>query len=331
MKYRVIVPVYNGEDTIGECLRCLLDQKGVTHGKDYAILVVDDGSTDRTHQIVESFPVELIRLPENQGRIVARLTGARLAETDRLLFVDSRITLPDDTIGKLDGLEGYPAVIGETDPAETKYDSPLHTILYLIRRKYYGKKFFPIADDLLISEQNFRRAPKGTAVLLINRDLFLKLTPERTGRDVNDDTLLFHNLVFDQKIGLLRSRRLFFRYSQRTGPGQFTSWLFHRGVRFSDFYLRPGGYFHIPFVLLVVVLAALLSLALIPGGGIYLAALVSGVDAAFSLYLSENRRDFIRALLCLPLIVLIFGSGIAAFWAKMLSGSLSRRFKDRRK
>jgi glycosyltransferase involved in cell wall biosynthesis len=327
MKYTVVVPVFNGEDTIGECIKSLLDQRGVTHGKDYSILVVDDGSTDRTQQIVKSFPVGLIHLPENQGRIIARLTGAQRAETDRILFVDSRITLPDDTIGKLDGFDGRPAVIGETDPAETKYESVLHTILYLIRRRYYGKEFFPIANDLLIVERNFRRAPKGTAVLLIDRDLFIKLTPERTGKDVNDDTLLFHKLVFDNKISLLRSRRLFFRYSQRTNPRQFTSWLFYRGVRFSDFYLRPGGYFHLPFLLLAASLVALLSLAFIPGGIFYIAALVCGVDAAISLYISQNRKDFIRVFLCLPLVVLIFGAGIAAFWTKTLSGLLSRRFK----
>jgi len=331
MTNTVIVPVFNGEDTIGKCIKSLLDQRGVTHEKDYSILVVDDGSTDRTQQIVRSFPVRLIHLPENQGRIVARLTGARRAETDRILFVDSRISLPDDTIGKLDGFDGHPAVIGEMDPAETKYESPIHTVLYLIRRRYYGKKFFPITDDLLITQQNFRRAPKGTALLLIDRDLFIKLTPERTGKDVSDDTLLFHNLVFDHKIGLLRSRRLFFRYSQRTSPRQFAAWLSHRGVLFSDFYLRPGGYFHIPFLLLVVVTAALLLLAFILGGLFYLAALVCGLDAAISLYLSENPRDFIRVFLCLPVIALIFGSGIASFWAKMFSGSLSRLLKDRRK
>lgn len=324
MKYTVIVPVYNGEETIGECIGALLDQEGAVHGKDYSILVVDDGSTDRTQQIVKDFPVELICLPRNQGRIMARLTGAKSAQTERILFVDSRVTLPSDTIRKLDCFDGCPAVIGETDPCETKYESAIHTVLYLIRRRYYGREFFPIAGDLMITEQNFRRAPKGTAVLLIDRDLFIRLTPERTGRDVNDDTLIFHNLVFGLKTALLRSRRLFFRYSQRTGPKQFSSWLFHRGVRFSDFYLRSGGYFHIPFLLLAAILAALPVLTVVSGGILYLAVLLIGADAAVSLYLSEAPKDFIRVFLALPPIVLIFGLGIAAFWAKTLSGPLSR-------
>jgi glycosyltransferase involved in cell wall biosynthesis len=327
MKYTVIVPVFNSEDTIGDCIKSLLNQKGVTLGNDYSILVVDDGSTDRTPQIVESFPVRLIRLPENRGRIIARLTGAKNAETQRILFVDSRITISDDTIYKLDCFDGRQAVIGETDPAETKYDSPIHTVLYLIRRKYYGKMFFPITQDLLITEKNFKRSPKGTALLLIDKDLFIKLTPERTGGDVSDDTLLFHNLIYQHKIEILRSRKLFFRYSLRTDPKQFAAWLSHRGILFSDFYLRPGGYFHIPFVLVAAVVALLFFLALVQGKILSLAVAGVAIDGAISLYLCENSRDFIRVFLGLPLISLIFGSGIAIFWARLIRGSLSRLIK----
>ncbi len=324
MKYTVVIPVYNSEETIGECLKSLIGQKGATNGLDYSILVVDDGSTDSTPEIAKSFPVKVVTLDKNRGRIMARLYGATNAEAQRLLFVDSRVTLPEDTLAKLDQFDGLPAVIGETNPYGTKYESLIHTVLYLIRRRYYGKDFFPITGDMLINEQNFKRAPKGTAVLLIDRDLFVKLTPERTGKDVNDDTLLFHNLVYDQKISLLRSARLFFRYSQRTDPGQFSSWLFYRGVRFCDFYLRPGGYFHIHFLLLALVFAALLSLIFMPWGLFLLSALAMAADAVIALYLSEERKDFKRVFFGLPPIVSIFGAGIAAFWAKKLLGALMR-------
>ncbi|MDR3569079.1 MAG: glycosyltransferase family 2 protein [Syntrophobacteraceae bacterium] len=329
MKYTVIVPVYNAQDTISACLRSLLDQKGVTYGIDYTVLVVDDGSTDRTPDILNTFPVEIIRLPQNRGRIVARLAGARRATTDRVLFADSRVTLAENAIAMLDSFDDHRAVMGETDQTESKYVSAAQTVLYLIRRKYYRKGTFPVEDEFTITEQNFKRSAKGTTVLLIDRELFLKLTPERTGKDVNDDTLLFHNLVFGQKIGLFRSRRLYYTYSQRTHTKQLSSWLFHRGVRFSDFYLRPGGYFHIPFLLLAAAMAALASWALISGGLIYLATIAVGADAAISLYLSEERKDFLRVFIGLPLILITFGSGIASFWTKLLLATLPRRLWGR--
>lgn len=325
MKYTVVIPVYNGEDTIEKCLQSLMNQKDAVYGEDYNVLVVDDGSSDNTARIAGRFPVEIISLQKNKGRIIARLTGAKEAKTSRLLFVDSRITVPYYTISILKEFDGIPAVIGELDPKETKYETIFHTILYLIRRRYYGKQFFPIqTDELLINKQNFRRAPKGTAVLLIDRDLFIELTPERTGKEVNDDTLLFYNLIFNKGLSLIRSAKLFFRYSQRTNPLQFSSWLFHRGVRFSDFYLRPGGYFFIPFIFLLLIGLAFSATALItPNGIAYLLAAIMTLNVALTLYLSEERRDLPRVFFSLPVVACIFGLGVARFWVGKLIAAFS--------
>lgn len=324
MKYTIVVPVFNGEDTIEGCLRSLLDQEGVVYGRDYTILVIDDGSTDRTPQIIHQFPVEVVRLPRNEGRIVARSTGAKMARTGKILFVDSRINLCPGTLCKLDRLAHYPAVIGEIDSEATRYDSAFHTIFYLIRRKYYGKKYFPMqCKELWITRENFKRAPKGTTIMLIDRDLFLELIPERTGKDVSDDTLLFHNLVFKKGLALLRSRDLFARYSLRTNPWQFSSWLSHRGVLFSDFYLRPGGYFFYPFLLLLIAAAAILIAGAAASASVssfvfHIAVIACVLNAVISIYLAENGKDFVRAFPVLPVVVLLFGSGIATFWLRML-------------
>ncbi len=53
MKVSAIVPTYNEELSIGPCLTSLLQQRGVD---DYEILVIDGRSTDRTIDVVRSFP-----------------------------------------------------------------------------------------------------------------------------------------------------------------------------------------------------------------------------------------------------------------------------------
>ncbi|MEN6439811.1 MAG: glycosyltransferase family 2 protein [Syntrophobacter sp.] len=325
MKYTVVVPVFNGEDTIAECLASLLQQRDVTFGQDYHIVVIDDGSTDKTNQIVRQFPVEVIQLPKNEGRIIARLTGAKHARAQRLLFVDSRIVVSPDTLSKLEEFRDHPAVIGELKVEGTKYDTVFNTVLYLIRRKYYGKENFPMqADQLVISDKNFKRAPKGTALLLIVRDLFIELTPKRTGKEVNDDTLLFHNLVYQKRLNLLRSKKLLFQYSLRTDPRQFSNWLFHRGVRFTDFYLRPGGYFFVPFLLLLLFgLAGTMAAFLTEHGLCYLLTALLSLNTALTLYLSEEGRDYARVFFSLPVIASIFGLGIARFWAGKFRSAFS--------
>lgn len=216
-------------------------------------------------------------------------------------------------------------MIGEFEPGETNYETTLHSVLYLIRRKYYGEEYFPIkTDSLLITEENFKRAPKRTTVLLIDRELFIGLTPERTGKEVHNDTLLFHNLVFNRGFNLLRSKKLFFRYSQRTNLLQFTDWLFHRGVRFTDFYLRPGGYFFTPFRLLSTLsLAAIIAALLIPNGLRILLGSACTIDAALALYLSENKRDLPRVFFGLAIVISIFASGVAVYWVRKLRSVFS--------
>ena len=69
----VIVPARNEEACLGMCLESLIRQKGV----DFEVLVVDDGSTDRTREIALSFPAcESSMLPHllriGMGRVTRR-------------------------------------------------------------------------------------------------------------------------------------------------------------------------------------------------------------------------------------------------------------------
>jgi len=90
-KVSVIVPAYNREKYIGECLDSLLSQ---TYG-DLEVIVVDDGSTDSTPEIAEEYrrrygeKVKLKRLKENSGLSVASNEGIRMAEGELICFCDS--------------------------------------------------------------------------------------------------------------------------------------------------------------------------------------------------------------------------------------------------
>jgi glycosyltransferase involved in cell wall biosynthesis len=86
----IIVPARNEEASLGDCLRSLLAQAGVR----YEIIVVDDGSTDRTRAIAESCSnVHVISsglLPEGwTGKTNAVVAGAAIAKGEWLLFTDA--------------------------------------------------------------------------------------------------------------------------------------------------------------------------------------------------------------------------------------------------
>ncbi|MHC4947372.1 MAG: glycosyltransferase [Planctomycetota bacterium] len=79
----VVVCVHNGSRTIGECLAGLarLDYP------DFEVIVVDDGSTDRTAEIAGRFDVRLIRI-ENGGLSNARNVGMRAATGELVAYID---------------------------------------------------------------------------------------------------------------------------------------------------------------------------------------------------------------------------------------------------
>lgn len=84
MKVAAIVPAYNEEKTIAAVIETLLDAPCV-----HEIAVVSDGSTDRTAEIAQGYPVKVVQLTENVGKGGAMKVGAQETESDILLFIDA--------------------------------------------------------------------------------------------------------------------------------------------------------------------------------------------------------------------------------------------------
>ena len=94
----VIVPAINAEKTIGELLDSLTN---VEYDRDkLEIIVVDGGSTDRTREIIQSYPVKLV-VEKKKGLNVARNTGVKNSTGEIVLFTDSDCVVPRDWIKQM--------------------------------------------------------------------------------------------------------------------------------------------------------------------------------------------------------------------------------------
>jgi hypothetical protein len=93
----IVVPVYDGAATLGECLAALV--ASTMPGDE--IIVVDDGSTDRSADLARDVGVAVVRLPGNRGPAAARNAGARIARGDVLLFVDADVVLAADAVARV--------------------------------------------------------------------------------------------------------------------------------------------------------------------------------------------------------------------------------------
>ena len=92
----IIIPVYNEEAGVTACLESLLSQ---TYSP-LEIIIIDDGSTDRTIEAVKKLKVTLLK-QSHQGPGAARNKGAKVAKGDILVFVDADMTFTPDFIEKL--------------------------------------------------------------------------------------------------------------------------------------------------------------------------------------------------------------------------------------
>jgi len=89
-KVSVIVPVYNSEQELRDCLDSLVEQTE----KDIEIIVIDDGSTDNSPEIEAEYQkkypnIKVYRNERNLGQSETRNRGIELAEGDYIAFLDS--------------------------------------------------------------------------------------------------------------------------------------------------------------------------------------------------------------------------------------------------
>ena len=100
-KVSVIIPVYNAEKYLEECLDSLLRQTFT----DMEIICVDDGSTDSSAEILKRFQEKDRRIrvlfQENQYAGIARNNGMKIAQGEYLLFLDADDFFEDTLLEKI--------------------------------------------------------------------------------------------------------------------------------------------------------------------------------------------------------------------------------------
>jgi glycosyltransferase involved in cell wall biosynthesis/4-amino-4-deoxy-L-arabinose transferase-like glycosyltransferase len=144
----IVVPVFNGESFITGTVREL-----TTHLANLSVsaelIVVDDGSTDRTaervHEALESSPVRasLLRLERNRGKGAAIAAGMRSACGESRVFIDADLAYPPETIDAIHAaLTGDVdiAIASRTDPDSRLLLNPAYFV-YAFSRHLVGRVF----------------------------------------------------------------------------------------------------------------------------------------------------------------------------------------------
>ena len=304
----IIVPTYNASETISRCMQAILNL-------DYPealleILVVNDGSTDTTYELIYAINSPRIRVitnERNKGQAFSRLRGARESSYDHLLFIDSRVIIDR---GALKAIEK------SKEPIQTNlivkgtnniWESALNSLRRLVFRKFYQDK-----KTTFIELSNFDKTPKGTGALYIPKDLFIKsmMNIAYENRHVSDDTKLFFNLVKKgNKIYLNPDFSI--TYLQRYGFKENVVHLYQRGPKFFDYYF--GRHRTYTFLILLSLISPLVLIGLLYLDKItfpMLLFVLLCLNACFAAFVGEDMRKKCILFFLFPLIASSFGCGM---------------------
>jgi dolichyl-phosphate beta-glucosyltransferase len=175
----VIIPAFNEAarlgPTLGEVERFLS-----ARGESYEIVVVDDGSTDKTSEVARRFAVTVLRQEPNAGKGAALRRGVLASRGDRVLLCDADLSTP---IGELERLEARLAeaelVVGSRGVADSRV---------AVRQPWYRETMGRIFNLLvrMLAVPGIRDTQCGFKLIRgdVARELFARLTVTRFAYDV---------------------------------------------------------------------------------------------------------------------------------------------------
>lgn len=312
----VIIPVKNAEATLDRCLASIF----ASTEPPLEVIVVDDGSTDRSPEIARAHPVTLLEAGDPGGVARARNRGARQARGEVLFFTDADVILEPDTLAAVGrrlstaGLDGVVGVQSER-PAFSNFASDYKNLW--LRYTYLRQE-----SDLAVLY---------SSVLAIRREAFQRVDgfdPHYTRPNIEDSDLGKRlaergaRLRVAPEVEILHIKHYTLRSLLLTDIARSSGLL---KVQLRDRFLRfgRGNYTSIPTPFVVAVaLSWVAPLALVaPGGGLRPAAIAAAATAAATPILLHDLLGFFlrvrgplfvaRVLILLPIDFLAITVGLA--------------------
>jgi|SRR3989344_3655200 len=233
----VIIPIYNEEEVIENCLESLAKQSY----KDLEVILVDDGSTDRTLEIIRNWKFEIGNLKlleqKHMGPGVARNLGASEANGDILVFVDADMAFDKNFVKDLVKpiLDGKSIGTFSKNEFVTNKDN-IWSICWNINRN--------LPADRMIGKNYPNSAPVFRAIL---KDKFLKVGGFDTDGRYTDDWSLSRKLGIESTLALgaiyyhqnPNSPREIWKQARWIGKNEFITGTFLRKARSFVLYSLP--------------------------------------------------------------------------------------------
>ncbi len=121
VRVSVVVPAFNEEGMIDATVDAIASELGRELGGGYELLVVDDGSDDRTAEVARSAGARVVRLDRNQGKGAAVRAGVLAASGRSVVFTDADLAYPPSLVVTVvrELEQGWDVVVGSRRHTDT--------------------------------------------------------------------------------------------------------------------------------------------------------------------------------------------------------------------
>ncbi len=244
MKFSIIVPTYNEEKDIYRTLNAL---EAVQY-PDYEVLIVDDGSKDKTPEIVEAFAkrsphFRLLRQPVNRGVSAVRNIGIKEASGDVMVILNADVILPGDFLKRIAPYykqgKQWVAVVSRVLNREKlypRYLEAMHHYIYQVRKEHWvWTEGFSCTKEAALAVGLFPEAMPGCS----GEDVDFGNDLEKKYPGVRATEIIVPHIAPDelgeycgQQKGRGKGRTNYYRYMQHFGSGKlFVNSLLSTGYR----------------------------------------------------------------------------------------------------
>jgi len=184
-KVSVIIPVYNGELLIERCLESIYTQKG---NFELEVIVIDDGSTDNSINIVKNYNKEIVIIQQtNQGPAVARNKGIETANGKYTTFIDADdYWKPEFLLETVRFMELHPEAIGVNTGQLHKIKGKEDGIMpHFLKKKNHRKFKSELIDEFFSFWAKHNHICTGSA--LLRTEITKKSGGQRTDLRITED------------------------------------------------------------------------------------------------------------------------------------------------
>ncbi len=325
----VVIPSYNSAEwlpsTLEACARALARTSWTAE-----VLVVDDGSTDGTAELVTSlapsFPVALrVISQQNKGRFLARWTGLQQARGDQVLLLDSRVLLGPGSLAHVEAVTAqHPRATVWNGHCVTDPDAPLVGHFWEVLTYVFWGSYLGAPEPIEFGLETFNQHPKGTGVFIAPRQLLIDACrvawPTKDAALASDDTKVIRHIA--ARIPIRLDPGFLAVYRPRGNVRDFVRHSFGRGTFLVDSFAGTSAGWNAALVgLAAAPVVALSLLALLVTAGAWAVLGAAAIAAVLALVapaaLAARRHCPAKGLRAYLTYVPVFA---VPYWAGLLRG-----------